>query len=109
MCHFIETILSPDCPAGTWGSECSGLCNCLDASTVCDGALGCLACPDGWDGPACDQDIDECLQNVCQQHTTCVNIEGDFRCDCDTGYTLYTKTECTGRYRTFCLVLQAAA
>ncbi|XP_072225679.1 adhesion G protein-coupled receptor E1-like [Leuresthes tenuis] len=32
------------------------------------------------------QDIDECLDNVCGDHGTCVNNPGSYECDCHDGY-----------------------
>ena len=43
-------------------------------------------------GSLCDYpiDIDECsisIDNDCDQHSNCTNIDGSFLCTCDSGYT----------------------
>jgi len=40
-------------------------------------------CPDGFDGPTCEQDIDECTASVdvCQNGATCINTNGSYRSD----------------------------
>ena len=35
---------------------------------------------------SCLADVDECLSNVCGTHS-CVNLPGNYRCDCQSGYT----------------------
>ena len=32
-------------------------------------------------------DIDECLDVTCGENATCVNTEGNYSCQCDTGFT----------------------
>lgn len=57
----IPKLLFSACPTGSWGPDCSYLCLCRNASTPCDPESGCEACADGWTGPHCDVDVDECL------------------------------------------------
>ena len=52
------------------------------------GTYLCNGCPDGWEGPRCNVDIDECsLGTTCANNGVCRNIDGDYACDCATGWT----------------------
>lgn len=48
------------------------------------------------------EDIDECaspdLNNCEETSTTCVNLIGSFRCDCDKGYKRLDETKCVGKF-----------
>ncbi|CAH1121617.1 unnamed protein product [Ceutorhynchus assimilis] len=44
-------------------------------------------CPTGWEGPACDIDINECARFIgtdlgCQNGGTCLNLPGTYQCQC---------------------------
>ena len=41
----------------------------------------------GWKGVHCDDDIDECNLQFCQNILTCTNTDGDYTCTCLPGYT----------------------
>nr|XP_039274779.1 fibrillin-2-like isoform X2 [Styela clava] len=57
-----------------------GTCEQLETSNECK-------CDNGWDGKACDQDIDECyIDSPCGQ--VCNNLEGSYFCSCNEGYAL---------------------
>ncbi|XP_023016013.2 cubilin [Leptinotarsa decemlineata] len=48
-------------------------------------------CPDGWEGPNCSEDINECARFVgtdlgCQNGATCVNKPGTYECICIGGF-----------------------
>ena len=43
-------------------------------------------CPVGYTGNLCENDIDECVDQPCQNGGTCVNTEGSFTCTCPAGY-----------------------
>ncbi|XP_076012399.1 growth arrest-specific protein 6-like isoform X1 [Genypterus blacodes] len=53
-------------------------------------------CKPGWNGPHCEDDIDECSDPEfpagCNQK--CHNIPGSFRCMCDEGYFILDKINC---------------
>ena len=85
------------CPAGQWGPQCTRLCNCETPDTTCNPTTGCVTCPRGFEGGDCSTDIDECLMHPCDAHSTCVNTPGNFRCDCEEGYTQSNATTCKGR------------
>ncbi|KAK2172014.1 hypothetical protein NP493_1002g01061 [Ridgeia piscesae] len=85
------------CPSGTWGKDCKSDCNCRDSDTTCNVTTGCVACLDGFIGGDC-HDIDECSEsNPCDDHATCDNTVGTFKCVCHTGYTQYNATVCEGK------------
>lgn len=41
----------------------------------------------GYEGKACDKDIDECSSNPCKNGATCVDEVGRYRCQCLQGFT----------------------
>lgn len=44
-------------------------------------------CPVGWIGPTCSDDVNECLQNRCQNSAVCTNSNGSYSCSCTEGWT----------------------
>ncbi|XP_048356264.1 protein kinase C-binding protein NELL2 [Sphaerodactylus townsendi] len=70
------------------GTVCKAFCKdgcrnggaCI-ASNVC-------ACPQGFTGPSCESDIDECLDGFvqCDSRATCINLPGWYHCECRDGY-----------------------
>ena len=60
-----------DCNKGTCiNPEISYSCNCLV----------------GFNGDDCSIDIDECIDNNCQNEATCIDEVGMYRCNCSIGY-----------------------
>ncbi|XP_025114508.1 epidermal growth factor-like protein 7 [Pomacea canaliculata] len=60
---------------------CSG--DCHNGGT-CVGPDTCQ-CADGWTGPLCQTDVDECaVENKCQQ--VCHNLPGSYECVCQDGF-----------------------
>lgn len=58
---------------------------------VCDDGVegeGTCTCEGGYEGPACDQDVDECRDGTddCSERTACVNEPGGFSCQCLPGF-----------------------
>ena len=59
---------------------------------------GCDKCPDGFMGPDCHVDVDECRDNsTCDSQATCSNTVGTYKCVCHSGFTQYNTTTCQGR------------
>ena len=88
------------CPAGLWGLNCENVCRCdVDA---CNSGHGCASCGsmlEGWTGPNCDEDIDECqtAAQVCGANSDCRNTNGSYVCDCHSWYRRFSD-KCTCKY-----------
>ncbi|EDO29800.1 predicted protein, partial [Nematostella vectensis] len=64
--------------------ECSGITTpCAHGGTCINeyGGFRCLCTPQ-WQGPTCQEDVDECLDSPCQNLGNCTNKEGDYMCTC---------------------------
>lgn len=68
LCEEEDGCASDPCENG-------GGCTSLD-----DGAFSCQ-CLEGFDGPTCETDIDECRtnSNICLNGATCINTDGSYR------------------------------
>ena len=60
-----------DCVHGTATGK-AGECTC--------------SCTTGWTGDFCQNDVDECASEPCDNNANCVNTDGDFTCTCNTNY-----------------------
>ncbi len=71
---------------------------CIGASPACDPACvhgtcdtqaapPACTCEAGWEGAACDQNIDDCDPNPCQNGGTCTDGVAGFTCACAQGFT----------------------
>ena len=91
----------PVCPAGTFGPDCSGSCTCNTQNSVsCDHVSGTCNCTAGWEGNACDVDIDECTAPsgvTCPANSNCINTAGSYVCACETGYYKDSSGLCQGK------------
>uniref|UniRef100_A0A336LUY3 Delta-like protein n=1 Tax=Culicoides sonorensis TaxID=179676 RepID=A0A336LUY3_CULSO len=44
-------------------------------------------CSQGWEGPNCETDIDECASQPCENGGICIDLVGGFRCECPLEWT----------------------
>ena len=90
----------PVCSAGTFGPDCRGSCACNTQNSVsCDHVSGTCNCTAGWEGNACDVDIDECTAPsgvTCPANSSCINTAGSYVCACETGYYKDSSGLCQG-------------
>lgn len=84
-----ECIDGQCCEPDYTGRQCkyvqSGDCGCLNGGLCNRNSSMCL-CPEGFDGPICENDINECEKTpkICG-HGICVNQPGSFKCYCEPG------------------------
>nr|XP_033495310.1 cubilin [Epinephelus lanceolatus] len=108
-CHPLATCSSTPgtslpvctCPPGYTGNG-YGPTGCTQTSNVCQTNNPCVNgqcvtttsapgymcnCNPGWQGPLCDQNINECLSNPCQNGGTCTDGINGFTCTCTAQWT----------------------
>lgn len=70
------------------GTMCKAFCRdgCRNGG-ACIAANVC-ACPQGFTGPSCETDIDECSDGFvqCDSRANCINLPGWYHCECRDGY-----------------------
>ena len=44
-------------------------------------------CPPGFKGNRCERNIDDCVENKCENNSTCIDMVMSYRCQCQPGYT----------------------
>lgn len=64
-----------------------GLGPCINAESCRNlpGSFQC-ACQEGWGGPTCAQNLDDCVGR-CKNGATCIDLVNDYHCSCAGGYT----------------------
>ncbi|XP_052828928.1 protein crumbs isoform X1 [Octopus bimaculoides] len=98
-CHYgSECIVTDDawfclCPKYFEGvfCQCKGPCisePCQNGTCIqdCTAQNYTCQCADGFEGRLCDQDIDECKMNPCQNGGSCKNNVGSYVCICPNNY-----------------------
>lgn len=78
---------------GGTGSVSSEPHLCLAGANPCEHAGKCIntqgsfqcQCLQGYSGPRCEIDVNECLSNPCQNDATCLDQIGEFQCICMPG------------------------
>uniref|UniRef100_A0A8C6P6B2 Neurogenic locus notch homolog protein 1 n=1 Tax=Nothobranchius furzeri TaxID=105023 RepID=A0A8C6P6B2_NOTFU len=95
-CHDRVASFYCECPHGRTGLLCQLKDACI--SNPCQRGSNCdtnpvtgnhfCNCPQGYVGPSCDQDVDECSlgSNPCEHAGKCINTKGSFQCKCLQGY-----------------------
>ncbi|XP_052772927.1 uncharacterized protein LOC128211861 isoform X2 [Mya arenaria] len=89
-----DAIGCVECPRGQFGENCAQTCPCNMTNTeICDKVDGNCQCKPSWKGATCNEDVDECnpagpFLNPCviKEHTVCANTNGNYECNCITGY-----------------------
>ena len=91
------------CTSNTYGVNCTETCDCIASHTnnvdqTCDTVTGACDCESGWNGPRCEEDINECAENThgCESKPNqgCHNTNGSFECSCELGYTKDVADNC---------------
>lgn len=75
------------------GSVSCKPCLCFAGANPCEHAGKCIntqgsfqcQCLQGYSGPRCEIDVNECLSNPCQNDATCLDQIGEFQCICMPG------------------------
>lgn len=71
-------------------SECALRPNPCKNGATCipkaDGSFEC-SCINGWTGPTCEENVDDCVNNPCLNNGTCIDKTGTFQCLCPPGKT----------------------
>ena len=57
-----------------------------DGSTLTPGVYHC-ECPTGYNGTNCEEDINECDPDPCQNGGACLTVDDSYMCACPPGYT----------------------
>ncbi|KAH9505774.1 hypothetical protein Btru_055751, partial [Bulinus truncatus] len=92
-CTNVNGGYTCDCNSGYFKKTTSNTCQtcaCNMSNTVsCNPISGSCLCKTNWQGPTCDDDIDECsntnLYN-CPSYSTCNNTLGGYNCLCLSGF-----------------------
>eukprot|EP00050_Salpingoeca_kvevrii_P022370 m.125374 g.125374 ORF g.125374 m.125374 type:complete len:2043 (+) comp9689_c0_seq2:185-6313(+) len=68
-----------------YGINCTQPCTCDQGD--CSAVDGFCTCDDGFTGPNCDVNIDDCQHSLCLNGATCVDGINSFTCSCAAGFT----------------------
>ncbi|XP_052777286.1 uncharacterized protein LOC128214704 isoform X2 [Mya arenaria] len=87
--ELVDRANCEECSTNKWGVNCSNDCECTgQGAEYCDPVKGCICLP-GWEGPTCNDDINECNRtyDLCQDvRKDCENNLGSFSCNCIDGF-----------------------
>ncbi|XP_053386927.1 uncharacterized protein LOC123542089 isoform X2 [Mercenaria mercenaria] len=91
-----DKVTCKECERWKFGDNCSQACSCKQRHTeTCDSVNGKCTCKSGWGGATCDEDVDECNDDmVCPKKSFCKNTNGSFDCKCLKGYYKTGSKEC---------------
>lgn len=64
------------------GHQCANGASCVDgiAQYTC-------TCAEGFEGPLCRNNTDDCISAVCLNSATCVDQVANYTCNCSLGFT----------------------
>ncbi|XP_005095363.1 uncharacterized protein LOC101864054 [Aplysia californica] len=86
-CHCFLGYQGKWCEARSNYSVCENI-SCANGGTAFDMGRYCeCSCVDGFSGPLCETDIDDCLLNRCLNGGRCVDGLNTFSCHCPLGFT----------------------
>ncbi|BFZ22228.1 hypothetical protein BsWGS_25267 [Bradybaena similaris] len=84
--YVVYSSLKNTTEKGFNGSYVEDACKCYPHGTEsCNSPAGPCVCKRGAQGTYCDQDVNECPQNPCPAHSSCINTWGSFYCVCWNG------------------------
>ncbi|XP_053387245.1 fibrillin-1-like [Mercenaria mercenaria] len=98
-----DNVTCDECTDDTYGVNCTDRCNCnvkhsANEIQTCDTVTGTCNCKSNWKGDTCDEDVNECDDDdtLCNddEHTTCVNTEGWYECECKRGFVKTNEDKC---------------
>ncbi|GFO24162.1 fibrillin-1 [Plakobranchus ocellatus] len=85
-----DMVTCQACDFYKFGNECSETCACNETNTAqCLATNGTCVCSDGWAGPTCSENVNECEAPTsvdCGSNARCVDSPGTYRCVCDIGF-----------------------
>ena len=73
-----------DCEIGSTSDDWT--IDCVHGTATGKAAECTCSCTTGWTGDFCQNDVDECASEPCDNNANCVNTDGDFTCTCNTNY-----------------------
>ncbi|XP_065910138.1 neurogenic locus notch homolog protein 1-like isoform X2 [Dysidea avara] len=77
------------CEEGFTGDNCNtttDYCPCQNGATCTNSEASFCICPEGFTGQLCDE-VDDCVDNLCQNGANCVDGTDSYTCGCADGYT----------------------
>ncbi|XP_018495761.1 protein jagged-1 [Galendromus occidentalis] len=83
------------CPPDYIGHRCQRKRHLACESTPCKNGATCVNlendeyqcwCPEGFTGPLCEHNVDDCLEATCFHNATCIDGINRFQCECLPGY-----------------------
>ncbi|KAL3836478.1 hypothetical protein ACJMK2_021910, partial [Sinanodonta woodiana] len=86
-----------ECKQGHFGNSCAQNCSCNSSNTdTCNPVNGTCQCKSGWTGFGCLDNINECNSSIahCPPNSTCIDLQGSYICECNTGYSKTTDGSC---------------
>jgi hypothetical protein len=80
-CYTTSSCYRPQTPCQN-GAVCT---ETSDGTTLTPGVYHC-ECPTGYNGTNCDEDINECDPDPCQNGGACLTVDDSYMCACPPGY-----------------------
>ncbi|KAL5010333.1 hypothetical protein ScPMuIL_012638 [Solemya velum] len=76
------------CTNWFYGVDCEKPCRCdVKQSYSCGNVNGTCFCREGWTGPNCTTNVDECSSQISPcSNSECIDLMGSYKCICNPGY-----------------------